>query len=196
MFSFHRFSKQLLRMHWSLLAIFDFWYAKVCILWKFFQYSIHWDKTDMLKIFFGQNKRYKKYPLFSFASSSSWRFSFLFAIFLQAKARCSLHLSKLCLGFSIFDSVLFLLLNVIFLFNKKYGLFDFKTSNSLQNQNNRKVTHTFPSRPLIFRLQQEVLKFSDICVSWSSPITDLETNFSCVYGDVRYFLKFEVNAAR
>ena len=196
MFSFHRFSKQLLWMHWSLLAIFDFWYAKVCILWKFFQYSIHWDKTDMLKIFFGQNKRYKKCPLFSFASSNSWRFSFLFAIFIRAKAQCSFHLSKLCLGFSIFDSVLFLLLNVIFLFNKKYGLFDFKTSNSLQNQNNRKVTHTFPSRPLIFRLQQEVLKFSDICVSWSSPITDLETNFSCVYGDVRYFLKFEVNAAR
>ena len=29
---------------------------------------------------------------------------------------------------------------------------------------------------LIFKLQQEVLKFNDICVSWSSPKTDLVTN--------------------
>ena len=30
---------------------------------------------------------------------------------------------------------------------------------------------------LIFKLQEEVLKFNDICVSWSSPKTELETNF-------------------
>ena len=36
--------------------------------------------------------------------------------------------------------------------------------------------HIFVPRPLIFKLQQEVLKFDDICVSWSSPKTDLETN--------------------
>ena len=29
-----------------------------------------------------------------------------------------------------------------------------------------------------FSFQQENLKFSDICVSWTSPKTDLETNFS------------------
>ena len=34
---------------------------------------------------------------------------------------------KLCVGFSIFDSVPFLL-KFIFLFNKMHGLFDFKTS--------------------------------------------------------------------
>ena len=34
---------------------------------------------------------------------------------------------KLCVGFSIFDSVSFLL-KFIFLFNKMHGLFDFKTS--------------------------------------------------------------------
>ena len=34
---------------------------------------------------------------------------------------------KLCAGFSIFDSVLFLLA-FIFLLNKAHGLFDFKTS--------------------------------------------------------------------
>ena len=26
-----------------------FWYVKVCILWKCIQYSIHWDKAQMLK---------------------------------------------------------------------------------------------------------------------------------------------------
>ena len=30
---------------------------------------------------------------------------------------------------------------------------------------------------MIFKLQQEFLKFNDICVSWSSPKTDLVTNF-------------------
>ena len=48
--------------------------------------------------------------------------------------------------------------------------------NYFQNENNRKATHSFAPRPLIFKLQQEVLKFNDICVSWSSPKTDLVTN--------------------
>ena len=60
-----------------------------------------------------------------------------------------------------------------------HGLFDFKTSyNSFKNQNNRKGTHSFAPRPLIFMLQQEVLKFNNIYVSWSSPKTDLVTNYS------------------
>ena len=37
--------------------------------------------------------------------------------------------------------------------------------------------HSFTHRPLIFNLQQEVLKFSDIYVSWSSPNTDQVTIF-------------------
>ena len=49
--------------------------------------------------------------------------------------------------------------------------------NYFQNENNRKATHSFAPRPLIFKLQQEVLKFNDICVSWSSQKSDLETNF-------------------
>ena len=46
-----------------------------------------------------------------------------------------------------------------------------------QNLNNRKVTHSFAPRILIFKLQQEILKLNDTCVSWSSPKTNLETNF-------------------
>ena len=52
-----------------------------------------------------------------------------------------------------------------------------KRHNSFQNYNNRKVTHSFAPRPLIFKLQKEVLKFNDICVSWNFAKTDLETNF-------------------
>ena len=61
---------------------------------------------------FGQNKRHKKYTLFSFASSN---YSFtLNSIFL-----CELQRN--------FDSAL-LLLQFVFLLNKKQGLFDLKTS--------------------------------------------------------------------
>ena len=52
-----------------------------------------------------------------------------------------------------------------------------KHHNSFQNQNNRKATHSFAPRRLIFNLQQEVLKFNDINVSWSSPKSDLMINF-------------------
>ena len=51
-----------------------------------------------------------------------------------------------------------------------------KRHNSFQNQNKRKATHTVSPRPLTVRLQQEVLRFNDICVSWRSPKADLEMN--------------------
>ena len=35
----------------------------------------------------------------------------------------------------------------------------------------------FAPRRLIFKLQQEFLKFNDIYVSWRSPKTDMVTNF-------------------
>ena len=39
------------------------------------------------------------------------------------------------------------------------------------------ATHAFAPRALIFKLQQEVLKFSSTCVSWCSPKIDLWKNF-------------------
>ena len=36
--------------------------------------------------------------------------------------------------------------------------------NSFQNENNRKATHSFAPRRPISKLQQEILKFNDICV--------------------------------
>ena len=52
-----------------------------------------------------------------------------------------------------------------------------KRHNFFQNENNRKATHSFHPRPLIFKLKQEVLKVNDIFVSWSSLKSDLVTNF-------------------
>ena len=50
-----------------------------------------------------------------------------------------------------------------------------KLRNSFQNKNNRKATHSFVPRPLIFILQKEALEFNDIYVIWRSPKTDLVT---------------------
>ena len=47
--------------------------------------------------------------------------------------------------------------------------FTLKRHNFFQNESKRKAAHIFAPRPLIFKLQLEVLKFNDICVSWSSP---------------------------
>ena len=78
-----------LRIHWSLSIIlktkkkvYEVTFFLICnsmhilrvysIHWECIQYTIHWDKTRMLKKkSFGQNKRYKNSPLFSFASFNS-----------------------------------------------------------------------------------------------------------------------------
>ena len=50
-----------------------------------------------------------------------------------------------------------------------------KRNNSFQNLNNRKATRSFALRTLIFKQQQKVLKFNNICVIGVK--TDLETIF-------------------
>ena len=52
-----------------------------------------------------------------------------------------------------------------------------KRHNFFQNMNNTKSFHSFAPRPLICKFQEEVLKFNNTYVNWSSPETDLETNF-------------------
>ena len=53
----------------------------------------------------------------------------------------------------------------IFVQQKAWTLLALKRHSSFQNKNNRKALHSFVSRPLIFKLQQEVSKFNEICVS-------------------------------
>ena len=106
--------------------MYVFWYIKVCIFWKCIQYSINWNKTNDKKISIGENRQYKKPSSFFFRELQ------LITVLLLI---CNSNMSwstrfvslKLCVGFSIFDSVSFLL-KFIFLFSKKHGLFDFKLS--------------------------------------------------------------------
>ena len=77
------------------------------------------------------------------------------------------------MGISISDSVSFLFKVYIFLQQNAWSL-TLKRHTSFQNLNNIKASHSFAPRRLIFKLQREVLKFNDICMSWSSPKTDPE----------------------
>ena len=81
---------------------------------------------------------------------------------------------KLC-GIFHFRFCFVLIKVYIFVQQKSIDSLTLKRHNSFQNENNRKTTHYFSPRPLIFTLQQEVLEFNDICVSWSSAKTDLVT---------------------
>ena len=74
---------------------------------------------------------------------------------------------KLCVGFSMLLKFYYSVFIKVYIFvQQTHELFDFKTSQLLSIL---KDTHSFASRRLIFKLQQEVLKLNDICVSWSSP---------------------------
>ena len=66
---------------------------------------------------------------------------------------------------------------MIVLLTKSMDYLTLKRHNSFQNKSYGKATYSFTPIPLIFKLQQEVLKFDDICVSWSSPKTDPVRNF-------------------
>ena len=121
-----------LRIHWRPLTVLEisyrsvwtnvFWYVAVYMFWKCIQYTIHWDKTQTP---FGQNKRYKKCPLFSFARSSPHR-SFIFNMWFLYELKHKVRLSKTVRR--VFHFSLLFLLKFIILFKKIHGLFDFKTS--------------------------------------------------------------------
>ena len=75
---------------------------------------------------------------------------------------------KLCVGFLNLIPCRFYQ-SLYFCSTKGMDSLTLKRHNSFQDENNRKATHSFASRPLIFKLQQDGLKFNETCVSWSSP---------------------------
>ena len=81
---------------------------------------------QMLKQFPSKNISGKKCALF-FPSRAPTHHIFTFNLRFLYELKHMVRLSKLCVGFSIFGSVSFLL-KFIFWFNKMHGLFDFKTS--------------------------------------------------------------------
>ena len=123
-----------LRIHWRLSMILKtsnksvwsnvFWYVEICIFLKCIQYTIHWDKTQMLKKNSSDKINGKKMPSFSFHElQHGFTFNLQFLYALKRK----FIFQKLCVEFSIVDSVSFLLM-CIFLFNNIHGFFEFERS--------------------------------------------------------------------
>ena len=97
-------------------------YVKVAIFWKCIQYTIHQDKTQILKKFaLGKIDGTKNVVFFLLGASihQSSTFNLRFLYVLKNKVR----LFKMCVGFSIFVKV-----KVYIFFSKVHELFDFKTS--------------------------------------------------------------------
>ena len=103
-----------------------FWYVKTCIFWKCIQYTIHWDKTQMLKKIPSDKINGTKNALF-FLSRAPTHHSFTFNLRFLYELKHKVRLYKTVRGIFIFDSVLFLL-KFIFLFNKMHVPFDVETS--------------------------------------------------------------------
>ena len=104
----------------------DFWYVKVCIFWKCIQYTIHWDKSQMLKKISCDKMNDTKNALF-FLSQAPTHHSFTFNLRILYELKHAVRLSKTACGISHFQ-FRFVFIKFIFLFNKMHGIFDFKTS--------------------------------------------------------------------
>ena len=103
-----------------------FWYVKECIFWKCIQYTIHWDKPQMLKKVPQDKINVTKNAIFILHEFQLIKVLLLICDSYMSWSTRSVSL-KPCVEFPIFDSVLFLS-KFIFLFNEMNGLFDFKTS--------------------------------------------------------------------
>ena len=90
-----------IKIHWRLSAISEtsnksvwsnvFWYVKACIFSKCIEYTIHWDKTQILKKLSSDNINGIKNALFflSRAPTHSFTFNLQFLYKLKDKARLS-----------------------------------------------------------------------------------------------------------
>ena len=97
----------------------------IYILWKFFQYTLHWDKIQqMLKKLSSDEKNIQQMRSFFFRDLQLIPVLFLIRNFYTSWNTWFISL-KLHLGFSILHSVSFLL-NFILLFNKNHALFPLK----------------------------------------------------------------------
>ena len=95
------------------------------ILWKCIQYTIHWDKTQILKKNPLDKINCTKKPYLFFREVQLITVLLLICDSYMTWSTRFVSL-RLRVRFSIFDSIPFLL-QFIFLFNKIHGLFDFKT---------------------------------------------------------------------
>ena len=91
-----------LRIHWRLSTKLKtnskglwsnaFWYVKVYLFRKFIQYTIHWDKTQMLQIFYSDTISITKNP-HVFLLQAPIRHSFIFNSWFLYKLKHKFHLT-------------------------------------------------------------------------------------------------------
>ena len=109
-----------------------FWYVKVCIFWKCIQYTIHWNKTQMLKKFPWDKINGTKNVLF-FLSRVLTHHSFTFNLRFFYKLKHKVRLSKTVwdFAFSILFYFYYYFLFCFYIFIQQnawtHGLFDFNS---------------------------------------------------------------------
>ena len=141
-------------------------------------YSIHYtlrQNTNVKRNFLQTNYTVQKCLFFLRAPTYH---SFTFNLWFLCELK-----HKVCLSKSVCEIFYFqfrlIFMKVYFFIQQNVRILSLtsKLHNSFQKENNGKARHNFAPTTLIFKLQQEVLKFNGICVNWSSRKTDMVTNF-------------------
>ena len=123
---------------------------------KCIQYTIHWDKTQVLKkITSGQTR-------------AQTHHSFIFKLRFLYELNHKIRLSKTVCGIFHFRFRFIFIKVYIFVQQNALTRWLWNVITSFKIKIIEKP-QSFVPRRLIFKLQQEVLIFNDICVSWSSP---------------------------
>ena len=81
-----------------------FWYGTVCIFWNCIQQTIHWDETQILKKVPSDKINSTDVPSFFFRKFQFITFSLSICDFYMSWITGFVSV-KLCVGFSIFDSI-------------------------------------------------------------------------------------------
>ena len=168
-----------LSIHWRLSTILEtsnksvvsniFWYVKISIFWKYIQCTIHWDKTQSLEKLPWDKLNGTKNALV-FLSRAQTHYSFTFNLRLLYKVKHKVLLSKtMCRIFHFRFCIIFVKVYIFVQQNVwtvwlKIVIASFKIGII-------EKTHTIllPDVWFLSCNKQEILKFNDICVSWSSP---------------------------
>ena len=113
--------------------------VKVCIFWKFIQYTIHRDKIQTLKKFPQNKLNMRRNPSFFFREIHH---SFIFDTRFLYKLEHEARLSKSLRG--IFHCRFgFIFFKVYFFAQEKHGLFDFETPSFLSNLIQKRRTRLY-----------------------------------------------------
>ena len=106
-----------------------FWFVKLSVFWKCIQYTIHWDKTQMLKKISLDKKNGTKNALFFLSRAQNHHSSHNHHLQFLYELKCKFRLSKtVCRIFHFWFHFVFI---KVYNFAKKNWLFDFKASQFL-----------------------------------------------------------------